>query len=88
MIQTVEAVIDERGQVYFPQPVTIQGVHRVLVTILDEPPVQTVESMSPVFEAETVDSADSEELFGIWKDYPETASVDEYLRDIRKGRNR
>jgi hypothetical protein len=86
MIQTVEAVIDERGQVYFPHPVTIKGVHRALVTILDEPPVQTVESMSPVFKGEIVDSEDSDELFGIWKDYPETASVDEYMRELRKGR--
>lgn len=86
MIQTVEAVIDERGQVYFPQPVTIKGVHRVLVTILDEPPVQTVEPMSPVFEQDTVESVETDELFGIWKDYPETASVDEYMRELRKGR--
>ena len=39
MIQTVEAVIDERGSVRLLQPVEISGSHRALVTILDEQPV-------------------------------------------------
>ena len=36
MIQTAEAVIDELGTVRLLEPVEVVGVHRALVTILDE----------------------------------------------------
>lgn len=38
MKQTLEAMIDEQGHVRLVEPVTIRGVHRALLTILDEPP--------------------------------------------------
>ena len=38
MIQTIEATIDEDNHIKLSQPVHIKGVHRVLVTILDEAP--------------------------------------------------
>jgi hypothetical protein len=38
MIQTVEAVVDERGQVRLLEEVRLAGVRRALVTILDETP--------------------------------------------------
>ena len=38
MKQTVEAIIDENGHIQLMEPVKIQGVHRALVTVLDEPP--------------------------------------------------
>ena len=38
MIKTVEAVIDERGNVTLLEPVHPGGVRRALVTILDERP--------------------------------------------------
>jgi hypothetical protein len=38
MKQTVEAIIDEQGHVRLVEPVNIKGLHRALVTILDEPP--------------------------------------------------
>jgi len=34
---TVEAVIDEKGQVTILQPVQLQGVRKALVVVLDEP---------------------------------------------------
>ena len=71
MTQTIEAVIDDSGQVRFSQPPSIKGIHRALATILDEPPAQNIEPG---------------ELFGIWRDYSETASVDRYLGNLRKGR--
>jgi len=39
--QTVETVIDEQSHVRLIAPVSIRGVHRVLLTILDEPPAAT-----------------------------------------------
>ena len=38
MKKTVEAIIDEHGHIRLIEPVEIKGVHRALVTILDEPP--------------------------------------------------
>ena len=38
MIKTVEAVIDEQGNVRLLEPVRPEGIRRALVTILDEPP--------------------------------------------------
>jgi len=37
MKQTAEAIIDEKGHVRLLEPIHIRGVHRALVTILDEP---------------------------------------------------
>jgi hypothetical protein len=39
MIKTVEAVIDERGNVTLLEPVHPGGVRRALVTILEEQPM-------------------------------------------------
>ena len=39
MIQTIEAVIDERGTVRLLQPIHLPAARRALVTILDESPV-------------------------------------------------
>lgn len=32
-------------------------------------------------------SKDKNALFGMWKDYDSTTNVDEYVRNLRKGRN-
>lgn len=45
MIQTVEAIIDEAGQVKLTQPLGIKGLHRALVTILEEPPAEALETV-------------------------------------------
>ena len=37
MIKTVEAVIDDKGNVHLLEPVEIETVRRALVLILDEP---------------------------------------------------
>ena len=39
MIKTVEAVIDEQGQVSLLEPVHLPAMRRALVTILEEKPV-------------------------------------------------
>ena len=38
MIHTIEATIDESGHIRLTEAVDIKGVHRALVTVLDEPP--------------------------------------------------
>nr|VFJ64477.1 MAG: hypothetical protein BECKDK2373B_GA0170837_113713 [Candidatus Kentron sp. DK] len=38
MIHTIEAMIDESGHIRLTEAVDIKGVHRALVTVLDEPP--------------------------------------------------
>jgi hypothetical protein len=40
MKQIVEAIIDENGHIRLVEPVKIKGVHRALVTVLDEPPAE------------------------------------------------
>jgi hypothetical protein len=40
MKHTVEAIIDEQGHVRLAEPVKLKGLHRALVTILDEAPVE------------------------------------------------
>lgn len=43
-MRTVEAVIDEKGQVRLAQPLRVKGPHRALVTVLDEPPNEAMET--------------------------------------------
>lgn len=43
-MKTVEAVVDENGQIRLSQPLRLKGVHRALVTVLDEPPSEALES--------------------------------------------
>jgi hypothetical protein len=42
MIQTVEALIDEAGNIHLLESVKVQGQRRALVTILEEEPVGNV----------------------------------------------
>ena len=44
MIQTLEAIIDDIGQVHLSQHCGVKGLHRALVTILEEPPVEGLET--------------------------------------------
>jgi len=44
MKQTVEAIIDEQGHVRLAEPVKLKGLHRALVTIPDEAPVEIDEA--------------------------------------------
>ncbi len=45
MIKTVEAIIDEQGDVQLLQPVQLSATRRALVTILDEyPAIQIAET--------------------------------------------
>ena len=43
-MKTVEAVVDEKGQIVLKQPLHVKGLHRALVTVLDEPPGDAMET--------------------------------------------
>jgi hypothetical protein len=44
MIRTVEAIVEDSGQVRLVEPLHITGSHRALVTVLDEPPAKALET--------------------------------------------
>jgi len=44
MIRTIEAIVDDSGQVRLAEPLQLRGSHRALVTILDEPPAEALET--------------------------------------------
>jgi hypothetical protein len=44
MLKTIEAVIDEQGNVRILQPVSLQGTRRALVVVLDEPALAVAET--------------------------------------------
>lgn len=46
MIRTIEATIDERGDVRLSEPVQLPGARRALVTILEEPPASSAGSVA------------------------------------------
>ncbi len=47
MLNTLEAMLDEQGQVHFLEPIRLSGRRRVLVTILEEPPLEAPASEAP-----------------------------------------
>ncbi len=51
MIQTIEAVIDEQGNVQLLQNVRLPQVRRALVTILEEKPAATISETALLSEA-------------------------------------
>ncbi len=51
MIRTVEAVIDEQGNVRLLEPVHLPSVRRALVTILEDPPTAAVPESALLSEA-------------------------------------
>jgi hypothetical protein len=51
VIQTVEAVIDEQGNVRLLEPVSLPIARRALVTILEEEPVVNVHEMALLSES-------------------------------------
>jgi hypothetical protein len=42
MIQTIEAIIDEQGQIHLLAPIHLPTARRALVTILEEKPTITI----------------------------------------------
>lgn len=44
MTHTVEAIIDESGHVHLAQPLRLSAARRALVTVLEEPPSEALET--------------------------------------------
>jgi predicted DNA-binding antitoxin AbrB/MazE fold protein len=51
MLQTIEAVIDEKGVLRFLQPVKLPKRRRVIITILDEEPTEDAVNLALLSEA-------------------------------------
>ena len=67
MIKTVEAVIDERGNVRLLEPVRSGGVRRALVTILDERPTDRSAETVLLSEAALAEDWERPEEDEAWK---------------------
>jgi len=44
MIRTVEATIDANGHIHIAKPIKLKGLRRALVTIFEEPPIESIET--------------------------------------------
>ncbi|MBX3050731.1 MAG: hypothetical protein KF753_04615 [Caldilineaceae bacterium] len=51
MLQTIEAVIDEKGVLRFLEPFKLPKLRRVLITILDEEPAEDLFNLALASEA-------------------------------------
>lgn len=67
MIKTVEAVIDERGNVRLLEPVHPGGVRRALVTILEERPTERPSEAAHLSEAALAEDWERPEEDEAWK---------------------
>jgi hypothetical protein len=67
MIKTVEAVIDERGNVRLLEPVHPGGVRRALVTILEERPTDLPAETALLSETALAEDWDRPEEDEAWK---------------------
>nr|VFK22502.1 MAG: hypothetical protein BECKMB1821G_GA0114241_100246 [Candidatus Kentron sp. MB] len=86
MTQMLEAIINESGEVHLIQPPFIKGIHRALVTILDDPLRLPSETGAPDLGEDEAGPDEAKSLFGIRKDNPAVDSVNGYLDGLRKER--
>ena len=66
MIRTVEAVIDEQGEVHLLEPVRLGSTRRALVTILEESPLAAVSESALLSEAALAQDWDRPEEDEAW----------------------
>ena len=69
MIRTVEAVIDEHGNVRVLEPVTLPEARRALVTILDDAPSVSVHDTALLSEPALAQDWDMLEEDAAWADF-------------------
>ncbi|MGE0100942.1 MAG: hypothetical protein AB7H86_05115 [Blastocatellales bacterium] len=67
MIRTIEAVIDQNGNVHLLQSVKLTKVKRALVTILDEEPVTSISETALLSEASLAEDWQRTEEEEAWK---------------------
>lgn len=61
---------------------TVSRGEEVVITYRGKPCAKLV----PYEEENNVKKGEKDDLFGIWKDYDEIQNVNEYVRNLRKGR--
>lgn len=66
MIQTIEAIIDEEGQIYLLQAVRLLSPRRALVTILEEEPTRSIPETALMSEAAWAEEWDRPEEDAAW----------------------
>jgi len=66
MIRTVEAVVDERGQVRLLQPLPLGAPRRALVTVLDEEPTELPNETALLSEAALAEDWNRPEEDAAW----------------------
>lgn len=66
MIQTVEAIIDEQGQIHLLTPVHLPTARRALVTILEEKPAITIPETALLSEAALAEDWNKPEGDAAW----------------------
>jgi hypothetical protein len=66
MIQTIEAIIDEQGQVQLLEAVHLGGPRRALVTILEEEPAQVTHETALLSEAALAEDWNRPEEDAAW----------------------
>lgn len=66
MIQTFEAVIDERGNVRLIRPIHLQATRRALVTILEEDPVFVISETALLSESALAEDWNKPEEDAAW----------------------
>jgi hypothetical protein len=84
MIKTVEAIVDENGQVRLSEPLRLSRSQRALVTILDEAPAPHAHDTALQSEqslAEGRNRPERESAFGSWIRRPTDAV--QYIRQLR-----
>lgn len=79
MIQTLEAVIDEKGKIKLLTEIHLKESRRALVTILDE---KTKVSPETSVEMPTNEIVSDEDVLGVWANRKESAQ--EIARQIRQ----
>jgi hypothetical protein len=66
MIQTIEAVVNEQGEVRLLQPIRLSAERRALVTILEEKPVINVPETALLSEAALAEDWNRPEEDAAW----------------------
>jgi hypothetical protein len=66
MIRTLEAVVDERGNVHLLMPIHLSSSHRALVTILDENPAAPISETALLSEAALAEDWNRPEEDAAW----------------------
>lgn len=66
MIQTIEAIIDEQGNVRLLEPIRLPKSHRALVTILEDEPILVLHETALLSEAALAEDWNHPEEDAAW----------------------